>query len=196
MINLHKFEVTNHFSTPLLYMSNIALAEEMLPLCKSILNDENNNTNQWGYKTSYQPASGNGLESLPQFSKFNTYIKSISNDFLRYLGYDHEQIDLLPSIFTSEMHVGDRHGRHCHPGAILSGVFYLQMPENSSPIKFYDPRNWRDTRLIPRKKDTQYTRAEFQHHPVAGDLLIWESWLHHEVVPNNSDDRVTLVFNL
>jgi len=196
MINLHKFEISNHFSTPLMHLHNKKLADEMLPLCKNVLADESNNTAQWGYKTSYEPATGNGLEKLPQFHRFEKYICSVGKEFLKELGYNTDEIEFLPSIFTSEMKPGDRHGRHCHPGAILSGVFYLEMPQNSSPIKFFDPRRWRDTRLMPTKKDTIYTREEFVFQPVSGDLLLWESWLHHEVVPNNSDNRITLVFNL
>ena len=196
MINLHKFEISNHFSTPLLHLHNVRLANEMLPLCKSMLSNEENNTAQWGYKTTYEPATGNGLERLPQFASFKKYVCDIGKEYLKELGYETKEIEFLPSIFTSEMKPGDRHGRHCHPGALLSGVFYLQMPENSSPIKFFDPRQWRDTRLVPVKKATEYTREEINYTPVAGDLLLWESWLHHEVVPNNCDNRITLVFNL
>lgn len=32
--------------------------------------------------------------------------------------------------------------------------------------------------------------------PKNGLLLMWESWLDHEVPRNNSDQRITLVFNL
>ena len=79
---------------------------------------------------------------------------------------------------------------------LLSGVFYLNMPEGSSPIQFYDPRPWRDTRVMPVKRETENNISSFNFNPSAGDFIMWESWLHHEVIPNKSNDRVTLVFNL
>ena len=192
MINMHNFELSNHFATPLLHLRNLPLAKEMLPICRNILSNEKYLTNAWGYKNTYDPATG--IAELPEMSKFKSFTKSVAREFLQKLGYD--QIEFEPQIFTSQMGVKDSHGRHAHAGAVLSGVFYLNMPEGASPIQFYDPRPYRDTRSMPIKKDTEYTRSSFNFSPSAGDFIMWESWLHHEVIPNNCDDRVTLVFNL
>jgi uncharacterized protein (TIGR02466 family) len=175
-----------------MHLHNPALANEMLPICRSILSNDDLLTNAWGYKNTYDP--GIGIANLPKLSKFKSYIISVANEFLDSLGY--HKIEFDPQIFTSQMNEKDSHGRHSHPGAVLSGVFYLNVPEGSSPIQFYDPRPWRDTRVLPVKKETQFTNSSFNFNPSAGDLLMWESWLHHEVIPNNSKDRVTLVFNL
>lgn len=192
MINMHRFNITNHFSTPLLHLNNASLAREMLPVCRKILADDNLVTNAWGYKNTYDPASG--IANLPEIATFKNYIHSVAKEFLDHLGYD--KIIFEDQIFTSQMNEQDSHGRHAHPGAVLSGVFYLNMPEGASPIQFYDPRSWRDTRVLPVKRDNEYNRSSFVFNPIAGDLLLWESWLHHEVIPNKCKDRVTLVFNL
>lgn len=192
MINMHRFNVTNHFATPLLHLRNPILASEMLPVCRKILDNENLVTNAWGYKNTYNP--GIGIAELPEMAKFKSYILNVAREFLGHLGYN--KIEFEPQIFTSQMNEKDSHGRHAHPGAVLSGVFYLNMPPGASPIQFYDPRPWRDTRVLPVKKETEYTRSSFNFNPSSGDLIMWESWLHHEVIPNNCKDRVTLVFNL
>ena len=194
MINMHRYETSYHFATPLIHLNNKPLADEMLPVCRDILNDESFVTNKWDYKNTYTP--GQGIEQLPQMEKFVTYVKSVAKQFLNDLGYDTNVIQFEPQVFTSQMNNGDSHGRHCHPGAILSGVFYLNMPEGSSPIQFYDPRPWRDTRVMPVKRETENNISSFNFNPSAGDFIMWESWLHHEVIPNKSNNRVTLVFNL
>ena len=39
----------------------------------------------------------------------------------------------------------------------------------------------------PRKKDARTELRTFHsHHPVAGEVLLWESWLRHEVRKNGS----------
>ena len=192
MINMHRFNITNYFPTPLLHLNNIALAQEMLPVCRSILDNEELLTNTWGYKNTYNP--GTGIADLEEMSKFKSYIISLAKEFLDKLGY--QTIQFEPQIFTSQMNEKDSHGRHSHAGAVLSGVFYLNMPEGASPIQFYDPRPWRDTRVLPMKRNTEYTQPSFNFQPIVGDLIMWESWLHHEVIPNNCEDRITLVFNL
>lgn len=191
---MHRYNLSQHFATSILHINNRFLADEMLPICRNILDDEQLLTNKWDYKNTYTP--GQGIEQLPQMNKFLTYVKSIAKQYLNDLGYDSNAISFDPQVFTSQMNKGDSHGRHCHPGAVLSGVFYLNMPENSSPIQFYDPRPWRDTRVMPIKRETEHNRPSFNFNPSAGDFIMWESWLHHEVIPNKSDDRITLVFNL
>ena len=173
-------------------MHNIGLAQEMLPVCRSILDNDELVTNAWGYKNTYNPSTG--IADLPEMSKFKSYVSSVAREFLSRLGY--EKIEFEPQIFTSQMNEKDSHGRHAHAGAVISGVFYLNMPAGASPIQFYDPRPWRDTRVLPVKKETEYTIPSFNFNPSKGDLIMWESWLHHEVIPNNCKDRVTLVFNL
>ena len=49
----------------------------------------------------------------------------------------------------------------------------------------------------PRLKDAPDPLRQFVHvQPDVGDLLLWESWLRHEVPMNMSeDDRISVSFN-
>lgn len=195
MINMHNLNIQSFFPTPIARTTNVRLAEEMLPICRSILDNDQYVTNQWDYKNTY--TTGEGIEELPQLLKFRQYIMSVGKDFLKNIGYNSDILnDRIPQIFTSQMNEKDSHGRHAHAGAILSGVFYLNVPEGSSPIQFYDPRSHRDILSLPVNRDTPFSENGVSFLPRKGELMIWESWLHHEVVPNNCKDRVTLVFNL
>ena len=41
-------------------------------------------------------------------------------------------VNIMPSAAT--------HAAHIHPQAVISGTFYVALPEGSSPLKFEDPR--------------------------------------------------------
>ena len=191
MINMHKPKLSFHFPTVIGYIENPHFANRILPAIESILDDETNLTNAWNYKNTYDPK-----ESL-QLNELKDYIIKIAKNFLNDQGYDSEPLNLEPQIFASQMYEGDRHGRHCHPGSLLSGVYYLKVPEGSAEIMFYDPRPAKDILNIPRKESTEVNRTDIKIQPKQGTLLIWESWIHHEVLYNHSKDaRTTVVFNI
>lgn len=168
------------------------LRDELLPIVKDILADDDNITNEWGYKNTYN--GHQGLEKLSEMTVFTDFIKEAGSNYLQQLGY--EDCPLDPVVFASEMHKGDSHDRHCHPGALLSGVFYLDCPTGSSDIMFFDPRNFRDVRALSRVDTNIFTSDSAIYSPEDGLFLIWESWIHHQVSVNNSDTgRITLVFN-
>ena len=49
----------------------------------------------------------------------------------------------------------------------------------------------------PRRTDAREEMRNFIYvKPAVGDVLLWESWLRHEVVMNQSEDeRVSVSFN-
>jgi uncharacterized protein (TIGR02466 family) len=87
------------------------------------------------------------------------------------------------------------HGLHLHPLSTISGTYYVQTPRGCPGIKFEDPRLDRFMAAPPRK-------ATAKHRPwvvlpaEAGSLVLFESWLRHEVAPNPLDsERVSISFN-
>jgi uncharacterized protein (TIGR02466 family) len=89
------------------------------------------------------------------------------------------------------------HGLHLHPLSTLSGTYYVQVPRGSPGIKFEDPRLDRMMAAPPRKTDaSQENRPWITVPAVAGELVLFESWLRHEVVPNPVDaERISVSFN-
>tara|TARA_B100002019_G_scaffold103812_1_gene89330 strand:+ start:1402 stop:1959 length:558 start_codon:yes stop_codon:yes gene_type:complete len=88
-----------------------------------------------------------------------------------------------------------RHIHDPHDGTFLSGVFYVVVPENSGSINFYDPRPHIQTSL-----DMKYFSGIdgcISYNPKPNSMLIFPSWLEHDVSQNNSqEDRITIAFNL
>ena len=92
---------------------------------------------------------------------------------------------------------GGIHTSHIHPHSVISGTTYVTMPEGASAIRFEDPRLPMMMAAPGRVKDAREELRPFIYlAPDAGDVLLWESWLRHEVPPNTSEDeRISVSFN-
>jgi uncharacterized protein (TIGR02466 family) len=86
---------------------------------------------------------------------------------------------------------------HHHPNSMLSGVYYVKVPENSGNIYFYDSRSGAQMLLPPFKQMTLFTIGKISYKPIEGMFLIFPSWLWHGVETNTSDEsRICLSFNV
>lgn len=89
------------------------------------------------------------------------------------------------------------HGLHLHPLATISGTYYVQAPRGCSGLKLEDPRLDRFMGAPPRRSDSRPETQPWVTIPArAGQLVLFESWLRHEVPPNPSArERVSVSFN-
>ena len=89
------------------------------------------------------------------------------------------------------------HGLHLHPHSALSGTYYVQVPRGSPGTKFEDPRLDRFMAAPPRKTAAKREAQPWVTLPAAaGQLVLFESWLRHEVVPNSvKGERISVSFN-
>ena len=80
---------------------------------------------------------------------------------------------------------------------MISGTTYVALPEGTSAIRFEDPRLQMMMAAPPRRKDAPEGLKQFVSvRPKVGDVLLWESWLRHEVPMNMAeDDRISVSFN-
>jgi len=83
---------------------------------------------------------------------------------------------------------------HVHPSGWLSGVYYVQLPENNNEIVFQDPRS---SRMMDFQRSSLIKDEYFSHYPKVGELLLFPSWLPHFVTPNTSEqNRISISFNV
>lgn len=103
----------------------------------------------------------------------------------------------LSSIWINILEPGGFHGSHLHPHSVVSGTLYLAVPKGASAIKFEDPRLGQMMAAPPRKPKAKVTNQTFvSAEPKPGTLLLWESWLRHEVPLNAADsERISVSFN-
>jgi uncharacterized protein (TIGR02466 family) len=89
------------------------------------------------------------------------------------------------------------HGLHLHPLATISGTYYVKTPRGCSGLKFEDPRLERFMAAPPRLPSSGPDNRAWVVQPAqSGSLILFESWLRHEVAPNpSSTERVSISFN-
>lgn len=105
---------------------------------------------------------------------------------------------VLEDIWINILPEGGTHSSHLHPHSVISGTTYVAMPEGASALKLEDPRSARMMAAPPRRKNAREELRTFIYaKPTVGDVLLWESWLRHEVPMNMADDeeRISVSFN-
>jgi uncharacterized protein (TIGR02466 family) len=101
------------------------------------------------------------------------------------------------SMWINVLKPGGVHTGHIHPHSAVSGTYYASMPKGGSAIRFEDPRLGLMMAAPPRLPDAAPEHRTFVSvAPTAGTVLLWESWLRHEVPLNAaSQDRISVSFN-
>lgn len=157
--------------------------------------------NYRGGYTSYSSAS-QSFDKLHRFSttfeKLEKKIRPHALAFAKTLYWDFDPRDFKISTFwVNIMPTGTTHSFHHHPLSVISGTFYLQVPKSSSGIQFEDPRSTLMMACPPRKPNApENLRNHVTLTPRAGDLILFESWMKHQVPPNPSErERISLSFN-
>jgi uncharacterized protein (TIGR02466 family) len=103
----------------------------------------------------------------------------------------------LNALWINILPEGGTHASHIHPHSVISGTTYVQMPEGTSSLKLEDPRLPMMMMSPLRRKDAPEELRQFVYvAPIVGDVLMWESWLRHEVPMNMSEEeRISVSFN-
>ena len=143
------------------------------------------------------------LNDLPQrisaFGKLEKRLVKAANAYAKELGFELGSHKLsMNSFWVNVLDPGAGHSGHIHPNSVLSGTFYLDLPEGASAIRFEDPRLPFMMNSPPQKADTAADLKRFIYfQPQVGQALFWESWLRHEVLVNMADEpRLSISFNL
>ena len=89
------------------------------------------------------------------------------------------------------------HGLHLHPLSTISGTYYVRTPAGSPGLKFEDPRLDRMMAAPPRRARGRRDAGPWVVLPAtAGRVVLFESWLRHEVPPNPvQTERISVSFN-
>ncbi|MCH1563205.1 MAG: TIGR02466 family protein [Rhodobacteraceae bacterium] len=194
------------FSTPLYHASladsgNFDMGE-LEKSCWSIAQDDEagqkwcDENNYPGY-TSYASLSDLTWRS-PFFEELKHLLDLHVKTFVEELDFDLEGRNLkLEDLWINILPEGGNHSAHIHPNSVISGTTYISMPSGSSAIKFEDPRHSMMMAAPSRIKDAkEYLKPFIYVNPSVGDVLLWESWLRHEVPANNSsEERISISFN-
>ena len=89
------------------------------------------------------------------------------------------------------------HGLHLHPLSFISGTYYVVTPPGCAGLKFEDPRLDRFMAAPPKLAGARPANRTHVTHPAqAGHVVLFESWLRHEVAANRTPaERISVSFN-
>ena len=177
-------------------------ASELENTCLSLAADDEAGQT-WCEENSYPGyTSYASLDDLPwRFPIFQDLVETLDKHvaaFAEDLAFDLDGKELkLDSMWINILPTGGTHSSHLHPHSVISGTTYVAMPSGASALKLEDPRSARMMAAPMRKSDARRELQPFIYvAPKVGDVLLWESWLRHEVPLNMADDeRISISFN-
>ncbi len=202
MSQIDSIFVTRLYRAALSEFDNAPAPTELEAACFSIAEDDeagqiwSEENNYPGY-TSYA-----SLDDLPwRFPVFADLVNVLDQHVAAFV--DDLEFDLngkeikLDSLWINILPPGGTHASHIHPHSVISGTTYVSMPDGASALKLEDPRSGRMMAAPARKRDARRDLQGFIYMaPDVGDILLWESWLRHEVPLNMADEaRVSVSFN-
>lgn len=147
--------------------------------------------------TSY--ASANKMHQFsPTFAELEKLIRGHVVKYIKQLRLNIKPAELqMSTCWVNIMGPYCAHSMHIHPQSIISGTYYLQMPKNCSALRFEDPRYTQFMSRPPLQINAPANQqVQFTLPAQSGDLILFESWIKHEVPMNTTQDpRISISFN-
>jgi uncharacterized protein (TIGR02466 family) len=201
-MSLHTFFPTRVYTAPLQSQGAVPFNNKLLNEINYLMADDRagkrwSEANYPGGYTSYASASRMHQYS-PTFAALEVKLARHIKAYAKALAFDLKARPLtMTDCWVNVMPKGVVHSLHLHPLSTISGTYYVKTPPRASGLKLEDPRLDRFMAAPPRAADQQADQAPWVVMPAkAGHLILFESWLRHEVTANAaSTDRVSISFN-
>ncbi len=186
----------------LLYEAELDISlDDLKDACRALARDDRAGR-VWSREHRYPGyTSYASLDDLPKRDpRFGTLARLIDRHaahFAEDCAFDLKRRPKLDSLWVNVLRVDGAHAAHIHPHSIISGTFYIDLPQGSGPLRIEDPRLGMMMAAPPRRADApEALRSFVTIQPKPGTLLLWESWLRHEVMPGTGrGQRISISFN-
>jgi uncharacterized protein (TIGR02466 family) len=175
---------------------------ELLRECYQI-RDYDEEGRKWS-ETNY-PGGYTSYGSMAQLHAFSSTFAQLEQKINRHIKAfaTHLEMDLrkrrfrMTDCWVNIMPKQVVHSLHLHPLSFLSGTYYVSTPPECSRIKFEDPRLSKFMAAPPKLPNASDRNRQFvSYEPKAGHVILFESWLRHEVSANQTEtDRISISFN-
>jgi len=139
------------------------------------------------------------LEKLPNIKqKLEDVIKQYGKEIL---GFKDNNELYITNSWAVKTPTGGFHPAHNHPNSIMSGVLYInvgvELGNFEQGIIFeHEPQILNKFNFLFDKNDTNWNTSRFAVQVNSGDLVMFPSWLKHEVKENTTETtRLVIGFN-
>ncbi|MFN4024401.1 MAG: TIGR02466 family protein [Hyphomonas sp.] len=176
---------------------------EGLERCAWLMEAEDAAGNAWceaeGYPGYTSYASLDDLPTrFPEFAGLKRHLDRAAAALAKAQHWDMAGFTLsLDAIWVNILGEGGHHSGHIHPGSVISGTYYVTVPEGAGRIRFEDPRLGLMMAAPQLAEDAPEEARRFVYiQPSGGQCLLWESWLRHEVMAGTTEEaRISVSFN-
>jgi uncharacterized protein (TIGR02466 family) len=158
---------------------------------------------RWSKKN--YPGGYTSYASMNELHRFSSTFAELERHLLRHVRAFAARLDLdlrgrklrLTDCWVNIMPPAAAHSLHLHPLSLISGTYYVATPAGCPGLKFEDPRLDRFMAAPPRLPQARRENRTHVTYPAkAGEVILFESWLRHEVAANRVDaERISISFN-
>jgi uncharacterized protein (TIGR02466 family) len=148
---------------------------------------KNTNSNVGGFHSKYLDQK--------KFKDLSNSVVEHANIFSKTLDYGKVKIT---NMWCNVNGHKDFNQTHNHPASKISGVYYVNTPENCGNITFYSHSWFVLSQAELSRNNNNYTSVTWWKPSKEGMLYLFPSWLLHSVEPNNNkkQKRICYSFNL
>lgn len=178
------------------------LNADLLKECLQI-KDYDDEGRKWSAKN--YPGGYTSYHSMCHLHQFSSTFADLEQRITRHVKRFSKHLDFdlrnrrvfMTDCWVNIMPHRTAHSLHLHPNAVVSGTYYVATPKGCAGLKFEDPRMSKFMAAPPRLPKTSDANRLYVTYPAeAGKLLLFESWLRHEVVANPvKSERLSISFN-
>jgi len=158
---------------------------------------------RWSEKN--YPGGYTRYASMNQLHRFSSTFAGLEKKLTRHVRSFARTLDFdlrgrsvrLTDLWVNIMPPRAAHSLHLHPLSFISGTYYVATPRGCPGLKFEDPRLDRFMAAPPRlPQPRRENRVHVTYPAEAGNVILFESWLRHEVAANRVDaERISISFN-
>ena len=158
---------------------------------------------KWSAKN--YPGGYTSYASMNELHRFSSTFAGLEKKLTRHVRSFAGDLDMdlrgrairLTDLWVNIMPPTAAHSLHLHPLSFISGTYYVVTPRGCSGLKFEDPRL---SKFMAAPPKLPHARRENQIHITypaeAGNVILFESWLRHEVAANRTaEERISVSFN-
>ncbi len=177
---------------------NADLAEE----CRR-LRDYDTAGRRWSEEN--YPGGYTSYASMNELHRFSSTFATLERKLLQHARRFSRALELdlrgrklrLSDCWVNIMPPATTHSLHLHPLSFISGTYYVTTPRGAPGLKFEDPRLSKFMAAPPKLPSAKAAHRSHVTVPArAGEVILFESWLRHEVAANRvASERISISFN-
>jgi uncharacterized protein (TIGR02466 family) len=151
------------------------------------------------------PGGYTSYASMNELHRFSSTFAALEKKLLRHVRAFAATLDMdlrgrtirLTDLWVNIMPPNAAHSLHLHPLSFISGTYYVVTPRGCPGLKFEDPRLAHFMAAPPKRAGARRENKTHVTYPAqAGNVILFESWLRHEVAANRVDaERISVSFN-